>query len=73
MILWKDRKRILGMPITFTVYSLSEDRLFIKIFEKKEDLLQLYNAVNNSDYQAADDLEITTLDTAACGIFQWTE
>ena len=37
MILWKDRKRILGMPITFTVYSLSEDRLFIKIFEKKED------------------------------------
>ena len=50
-----------------------KDRLFIKIFEKKEDLLQLYNAVNNSDYQAADDLEITTLDTAACGIFQWTE
>ena len=30
MILWKDRKRILGMPLTFTVYSLSEDRLFVK-------------------------------------------
>lgn len=27
-ILWRDRKRILGMPITFTKYALSEDRLF---------------------------------------------
>ena len=26
--LWKDRKRILGLPITFTRYRLSEDRLF---------------------------------------------
>ena len=25
---WKDRKRILGMPITFTRYRLSADRLF---------------------------------------------
>ena len=25
---WKDRKRILGLPITFTRYRLSEDRLF---------------------------------------------
>ncbi len=28
-MLWSDRKRILGMPITFTKYSLSEDRLFV--------------------------------------------
>lgn len=27
--IWQDRKRILGMPVTFTKYSLSEDRLFI--------------------------------------------
>lgn len=27
--IWSDKKRILGMPITFTAYSLSEDRLFI--------------------------------------------
>ncbi|MEE0966529.1 MAG: PH domain-containing protein [Bacilli bacterium] len=27
--IWSDKKRILGMPITFTTYSLSEDRLFI--------------------------------------------
>ena len=26
--IWKDRKRILGMPITFTRYRLSADRLF---------------------------------------------
>lgn len=26
--LWQDRKRYFGMPISFTVYSLSEDRLF---------------------------------------------
>ena len=29
--LWKDRKRILGMPISFTRYSMSEDRLFLSV------------------------------------------
>ncbi len=28
--IWSDRKRILGMPITFTRYSLSDDRLFLE-------------------------------------------
>ena len=28
--IWHDRKRILGMPITFTRYALSKDRLFIR-------------------------------------------
>jgi len=27
--LWQDRKRHLGLPISFTQYSLSEDRLFV--------------------------------------------
>lgn len=27
--IWQDRKRILGMPLSFTRYYLSEDRLFI--------------------------------------------
>ncbi len=27
-LLWKDRKRILGLPITFTKYSIRENRLF---------------------------------------------
>ena len=28
--LWHDRRRILGMPLSFTRYALSEDRLFLK-------------------------------------------
>lgn len=39
-----------------------KDRLFLKVFEKKEDILSLYNAVNDSNYENPDDLEITTLD-----------
>lgn len=27
---WKDRKRIFGLPITFTKYSMTEDRLFVE-------------------------------------------
>jgi len=29
-ILWKDRKRYLGLPISFTVYSLDNNRLYVK-------------------------------------------
>ena len=29
--LWQDRKRWLGMPLTFTRYGLSEDRLFMSV------------------------------------------
>ncbi len=29
--LWADRKRFLGMPLSFTRYALSEDRLFFSI------------------------------------------
>lgn len=28
--IWKDKKRILGIPMTFTKYMLSEDRLFVE-------------------------------------------
>ena len=28
--LWKDRKRILGLPLTFTVYTLRNQRLYLK-------------------------------------------
>lgn len=27
---WRDRKRICGLPITFTRYSLSDDRIFLE-------------------------------------------
>ena len=30
-IIWKDRKRFLGLPLSFTRYSLSEDRLFLSV------------------------------------------
>lgn len=39
-----------------------KDRLFRLIFQNKEDLLALYNAINGSDYKNTEDLEITTLD-----------
>lgn len=29
--LWKDRKRYLGIPLSFTRYALSEDRLFLSV------------------------------------------
>ena len=38
-----------------------KDRLFIRIFEDREDLLRLYNAVNASDYPCADDLEVLSI------------
>ena len=42
--IWADRKRILGMPITFTRYRLSEDRLFCEkgFFNIKQDEVLLY-------------------------------
>lgn len=43
-ILWKDRKRFMGMPLSFTRYSLSEDRLFLSVgcFSIKDDEVLLY-------------------------------
>ncbi len=41
---WKDRKRILGLPLTFTRYRLSEDRLFCEkgFFNIRQDEVLLY-------------------------------
>ena len=43
-LIWKDRKRHLGMPISFTRYSLSEDRLFLSVgfFCIKDEEILLY-------------------------------
>ena len=43
-IIWKDRKRWLGMPLSFTRYSLSEDRLFLSVgfLSIKDDEVLLY-------------------------------
>ena len=39
-----------------------KDGLFTMAFKKKSDLLDLYNAVNGTDYQNIDDLEVNTLE-----------
>ncbi len=42
--LWKDRKRYFGLPLSFTRYSLSEDRLFTSVgfLNIKDDEILLY-------------------------------
>ena len=42
--LWKDRKRYFGMPISFTRYCMSEDRLFVSegFLNIKDDEILLY-------------------------------
>ena len=42
--LWKDRKRHLGLPLSFTRYSLSDDRLFVSegFLHIKDDEVLLY-------------------------------
>ena len=42
--LWHDRKRFLGMPLSFTRYALSEDRLFLSIgfLNMKDEEILLY-------------------------------
>ena len=43
-LIWKDRKRYLGMPLSFTRYALSEDRLFLSVgfLSIKDDEILLY-------------------------------
>lgn len=42
--IWKDRKRYLGLPLSFTRYALSDDRLFqsVGFFNIRDDELLLY-------------------------------
>lgn len=50
-MVWSDRKRNwLGLPWTFTVYGLSEDRLFIKrgFLNIREDEVRLYRILDLS-------------------------
>lgn len=45
---WKDRKRILGLPITFTKYKLENNRLFVSrgLFTTVEDELVMYRVLD---------------------------
>lgn len=42
--IWKDRKRYCGLPLSFTRYALSDDRLFMSVgfFNIRDDELLLY-------------------------------
>ena len=42
--IWRDRKRYLGMPLSFTRYAMSDDRLFISVgfLNIKDDEILLY-------------------------------
>ncbi len=42
--LWKDRKRYFGLPLSFTRYALSDDRLFVSVgfLNIKDDEILLY-------------------------------
>lgn len=49
--IWSDRKRLwCGLPWTFTVYSLSNDRLFVKsgLLSAREDEVRLYRILDIS-------------------------
>lgn len=47
-LLWKDRKRILGLPISFTAYRVDRDRLTCKkgFFKTEVDELLLYRILD---------------------------
>lgn len=50
--IWKDRKRFLGMPLSFTRYALSQDRLFMSVgflsIKDEEVLLYRIRDINTS-------------------------
>lgn len=47
-----------------TVNEKYKDSVFRKLFHQKKELLELYNALNNSNYTREEDLEIVTLDSS---------
>ena len=47
-ILWKDRKRIMGMPISFTKYTVDDDRIYIQegFFKTEINEILLYRVLD---------------------------
>lgn len=48
--------------MTYKINDKYKDRIFRFVFREKKELLELYNAVNNSDYTNPEELEITTIE-----------
>ena len=46
--LWRDRKRVLGMPLTFTVFTLKNSRLYLRegFFNTTENEMLLYRILD---------------------------
>ena len=47
-VLWQDRKRYLGMPISFTIYSFTQNKLYFKkgIFNISSEEILLYRVLD---------------------------
>ncbi|MBE5785518.1 MAG: PH domain-containing protein [Clostridiales bacterium] len=47
-VLWHDRKRVLGMPLSFTVYEITDDRLTLRkgFFRTETDEILLYRILD---------------------------
>ena len=62
------KNRIIGSVVqkarNYRVNRKYKDRLFRLVFQDKEDLLSLYNAVNSTEHTNAEDLTIKTLEDA---------
>lgn len=58
----KIRKKLSYLMRKLHVPRKYRDKLFRYIFRDKKDLLELYNALNNTDYTDEETLEITTLE-----------
>lgn len=60
----KDEAQIIFSGNAASPQGKYKDRLFRMIFREKEKLLDLYNAVNGTDYDDPNDLEVNTLENA---------
>lgn len=47
-ILWQDRRRYLGLPLSFTIYSFSKNKFYLKtgIFNTKSEEILLYRVLD---------------------------
>ena len=47
-LLWQDRKRYLGLPLSFTVYSFSKNKFYMKtgVFNVKSEEILLYRILD---------------------------
>ena len=57
----KETRRISMAEKKDNVTSKFKDNVFCMLYRDKKNLLELYNALNNSDYTNVDDLQVTTL------------